>query len=145
MAEKNDELVITRVFDAPREFVWKAWTEDMDKWSAPRDLTLPVGEGDLRPGGKWRACMRTPDGAELWLGGEYREIVEPERLVFTHAWDQDGKRGPETLVTVTLMEKGTGTEMHFRQSGFTSSEVMKGHEGGWNESFEKLEEYLTAA
>ena len=52
------DLTFERTFDAPRELVWKAWTEDMDKWSAPPQFTMPVSEGDLRPGGKWRACMK---------------------------------------------------------------------------------------
>ena len=74
------ELVITRVFDAPRHLVFQAWTqkEHLDKWSAPKGYTLPFSEGDLRPGGRWRCCMRTADGTELWLGGVYREIVEDE-------------------------------------------------------------------
>jgi uncharacterized protein YndB with AHSA1/START domain len=100
-------LVITRSFDAPRSLVFKAWTEreHLVHWSAPKGFTITHSEGDLRPGGAWRACMRSPDGVDLWLGGVYREIVEPERLVFTHAWeDADGKRGHETLVTVTLTE-----------------------------------------
>jgi len=142
----NDrELVITRVLAAPRDLVWKAWTEPerMKQWSAPKGFTIPVSEGELRPGGAWRACMRKPDGTDLWLGGVYREIVEPERLVFTHAWmDEQGKPGPETVVTVTLTERGGKTEMTFRQTGFDSVESRDGHAGGWDECFDKLEEHL---
>jgi len=139
-----NELVITRTFNAPRELVWKAWTQDMDKWSAPPQFTIPVSEGDVRPGGKWRACMKNRhDGTELWLGGAYKEVVKPEKLVFTHAWDgRDGKPGPETLVTVTLVEKGSKTEMHFRQTGFDSAESRKGHSEGWKECFDLLEAFL---
>ncbi len=145
MPEKNDELVITRTFDAPRELVWKAWTEDMDQWSAPRGFTIPVSEGDLRPGGKWHAVMVSPEGRELPLRGVYREIVPPERLVFTHAWDDEtGKPGPETMVTVVLTERGGKTEMNFRQTGFDSVESRNGHVEGWNECFVKLEELLAA-
>jgi uncharacterized protein YndB with AHSA1/START domain len=142
---KERELVITRVFDAPRDLVWKAWTEDerMKQWSAPKGFTIPVSEGDLRPGGAWKACMRKPDGTELWLGGVYREIIEPDKLVFTHAWlDEHGKPGPETLVTVTLTERGGKTEMNFRQSGFESVDSRNGHAEGWNECFDKLEGLL---
>ncbi len=135
------ELVINRTFDAPRELVWKMWTERMGEWSAPKGFTMPVSEGDLRPGGAWRACMKTPDGKELWLGGVYREIVPPERLVFTHAWDRpDGKPGPDTLVTVTLAARGKKTEMNFRQSGFDSVADRDGHDGGWTECFDILDE-----
>jgi uncharacterized protein YndB with AHSA1/START domain len=143
------ELVINRVFDAPRSRVWQAWTDpdQMKVWSSPRGFTIPVSEGDLRPGGRWHATMRQPDGTLLNLGGEYREIVEPERLVFTHAWyDGDGKQqGPETIVTVTLVERGNKTEMNFRQSGFDSNGSRDGHAGGWTECFERLDELLAGA
>lgn len=137
------ELVIDRVFDAPRDLVWKAWTAQMDQWSAPKGYTMPVSEGDLRPGGKWRSCMRTPDGKDLWLGGVYREIVEPEKLVFTHAWDDPtGHSGPETLVTVMLAERDGKTEMNFRQTGFTSVDSRNAHAHGWNQCFELLDALL---
>jgi uncharacterized protein YndB with AHSA1/START domain len=86
--------------------------------------------------------MVSPEGKEMWLGGEYREIEEPSRLVFTHAWDNQGKPGPETLVTVTLTERGNKTEMTFRQTGFESAESRKGHSEGWNECFDLLDELL---
>jgi uncharacterized protein YndB with AHSA1/START domain len=146
-SSKSDrELVIKRVFDAPRELVFKAWTdpEHLKQWSAPQGFTIPVAEGDLRPGGKWRSMMRKPDGTELWLGGVYREIVEPERLVFTHAWDdKNGKPGHETVVTVTLVERDGKTEMTFRQGLFESAESRDGHQGGWTECFDRLEELLS--
>jgi uncharacterized protein YndB with AHSA1/START domain len=146
-SSKSDrELVIKRVFDAPRELVFKAWTdpEHLKQWSAPQGFTIPVAEGDLRPGGKWRSMMRKPDGTELWLGGVYREIVEPERLVFTHAWDdKNGKPGHETVVTVTLVERDGKTEMTFRQGLFESVESRDGHQGGWTECFDRLEELLS--
>ena len=87
--------------------------------------------------------MRKPDGTDLWLGGVYQEIDAPKRLVFTHAWlDENGNPGPETLVTVTLTERAGKTEMSFRQSGFDSLESRDGHAGGWNECFDRLEEFL---
>ena len=145
MTEKGRELVITRVFDAPRDLVWNAWTEPerLKQWSAPKGFTIPVAEGELRPGGAWKSCMRKPDGTDLWLEGVYQEIDPPKRLVFTHAWlDETGKPGPETLVTVTLIERADKTEMSFRQSGFDSLESRDGHAGGWNECFDRLEELL---
>ena len=119
------DLVIEWVFDAPR----RARVESMDRSRAdetvvgsPQGFTVPVSDGELRPGGSWRAVMVKPDGTELKLGGEYREIVEPERLVFTHAWyDEEGVPGPETLVTVLLEERGDKTAMTFRQTGFASA------------------------
>jgi uncharacterized protein YndB with AHSA1/START domain len=139
------ELVITRIFDAPPSLVFKAWTEreHLIHWSAPHGFTITHSEGDLRPGGAWRACMRSPDGKDLWLGGVYREIVEPTRLVFTHAWDgEDGKRGHETLVTVTLADHRGKTKLTFRQAFFPSVEERDGHAGGWAECFDRLDDHL---
>ena len=144
-AAGSRELVIKRTFDAPRELVWQAWTdpEMLKQWSAPHGVAIPVSEGELRPGGKWRACMRTPEGKDLWLGGTYREIVPPERLVFTHAWDDPGgKPGHETLIAVILKERGGKTEMNFRQTGFDSDESRDGHNDGWNQCFERLEKLV---
>ena len=138
-------LVITRVFDAPRALVFTAWTDPQHlvRWSCPHGFTLTHCEGDLRPGGRWRSCMRKPDGHDLWLGGVYREIVPPERLVFTHAWDDpQGNPGHETIVTVTLVERDGKTEMTFRQAEFESTGERDGHRGGWTECFEKLAGYV---
>jgi len=139
------ELVITRIFDAPRSLVFKAWTEPehLVHWSAPRGFTMTHCEGDLRPGGAWRACMRSPERGDLWLGGVYREIVAPELLVFTHAWDdENGKRGHETLVTVTLADHAGKTKLTFRQAFFESVASRDGHQGGWTQCFDLLAEYL---
>jgi uncharacterized protein YndB with AHSA1/START domain len=141
-APADRELVITRVFDAPRELVWRVWTDPAHAraWMGPRGFTAVHQEQDGRPGGAWRLCLR-PDGGgpDLWQGGVNREIVPPERLVFTFAWDApDGGRGPETLVTVTFAEKDGKTEMTFRQSPFTSVEERDGHRGGWNSAFDRL-------
>ena len=144
-ASDDRELLIVRTFDAPRALVWRAWTEGelTAKWMAPAGFTIPLSEGDLRPGGAWRAQMRSPEGELLHLAGVYREIVPPERLVFTHAWtDEHGKPGPETLVTVTLAEEGGKTVMTFRQSGFSSAASRDGHGEGWTECFDRLVELL---
>jgi len=117
----------------------------MQRWSCPEGFTSTEGEMDFREGGRWRAVMRSPDGKDLHLVGTYREIVEPERIVFTHAWlDESGKLGPETLVTVNLTEQGGKTKMTFHQSGFASEIARDGHEGGWRESFVKLGSLIDA-
>jgi len=156
MAERADaptqtaerELVITRLFDAPRELVWKAWT-DRDrvlKWLGPRNFTATEFEMDRRPGGAWHSRMRGPDGNEYSNRGVVREVVEPERLVFTFAWDdQDGKPGRDMLITISFAEHDGKTEMTFLQAVFESVEDRDGHAGGWSESFEKLAEYLVSA
>jgi uncharacterized protein YndB with AHSA1/START domain len=142
------KLVLTRTFDAPRSLVFAAWTQPkhLKKWSAPRGFTIPVSEGDLRPGGKWRACMVTPDGDKLWLSGEYREVVPDELLVFTHAWtEDDGKRGTESIVTVRFSGVRGKTKVVLEQTGFDSDGSTEGHKGGWSECLERLEEHLSAA
>ena len=142
-------LVITRVFDAPRELIWKLWTDPAHAkhWMGPRGFTAIHFEQDPRPGGAWRGCLRQDDGSrELWQGGTFREIVEPERLVYTFAWDrEDGSRGHESLVTITFAEQGGKTKMRFHQAEFESVGQRDGHQGGWNSSFDRLAEYAARA
>ena len=110
-------LTLTRLYDAPRELVFRAWTEPerLRRWCAPKGFTIPASDGDLRPGGTWRATMRAPDGQEYRLVGRYTEIAPPERLAFTHAWlEADGSRGPETMVTVTLEDRERQDAAHAR-------------------------------
>jgi uncharacterized protein YndB with AHSA1/START domain len=78
-----ERMVVTRVFDAPRELVWKAWTDPkyVMQWWGPKGFTSPFCEMDFRVGGKFLYCMRTPDGQEFWNGGEYHEIVLHEKIV----------------------------------------------------------------
>ena len=145
--DEPNELVIVRTHDAPRELVWRAWTEreHLIRWSAPQGFSITHCEGDLREGGAWRTCMVSPDGKEHWVGGRYLEIVPPERLVFTHLWDDnDGFPNPESRVTVTLEEEGQKTRLHFRQEGLPSPASRDGHEIGWNESFDRLSDVLRA-
>lgn len=98
------EVVITRVVDAPRDLVWKAWTspEAIRQWLlGPPGWTMPVCEMDLRVGGKWRYVWRKADGAEMAMTGSVREVVPPARLVTTERW---GPEWPETLNTMALTE-----------------------------------------
>jgi uncharacterized protein YndB with AHSA1/START domain len=80
---ETERMVVTRVFDAPRELVWKAWTDPkyVKQWWGPKGCTAPFCEIDFRVGGKFLFCMRTPDGQEGWNGGEYHEIVLHEKIV----------------------------------------------------------------
>lgn len=142
------ELVITRVFDAPRELVFKAWTDpgQTRSWWGPRDYPATHLEMDVRPGGAWRGCLRSNEtGRELWQGGVFREVVPPDRVVFTFAWDAEGERGLETLVTVTFAEQDGKTRMVFHQAPFQSVGERDGHQGGWTSSFDRLTEYLAKA
>ena len=136
-------FTLVRTFDAPRRVIFEAWTkpEHLKKWSAPRGFTIPHSEGDIRPGGKWRACMRTPEGEDLQLGGVYQQVVPDTSLVFTHAWEDEGKRDRDTLVSVQFEEDGHGTRLTLSQTGFDSVESRDGHESGWSECLERLAEY----
>jgi uncharacterized protein YndB with AHSA1/START domain len=145
-ASAERELTIRRTFAAPRELVFRAWTEPqlLAQWSCPRGFTFTEHRAELRVGGAFFACMRSPEGSEHRLRGVYREIVPPERLVFTHHWvDERGTPGPETLVTVTLTARDGRTEMLFHQGLFASVESREAHEQGWTNCFERLAELLT--
>jgi uncharacterized protein YndB with AHSA1/START domain len=142
------ELVISRVFDAPRSLVFKAWSdpEHLAHWWGPKDFTLPACTIDFRPGGAYRFHMRSPEGADHWLRGVYREIAEPERLAFTFAWkDAEGKPGHETLVTVTFAELGGKTQLTMRQAVFESFAARTEHQSGWAECLDRLAAYLARA
>ncbi len=94
-ANETERMVVTRVFDAPRALVWKAWTtpEYVMQWWGPKGFTSPSCEMDFRVGGKYLFCMRTPDGQDCWTGGEYREIVPEEKIVSTMYFaDSEGNR-----------------------------------------------------
>ena len=141
----TDKLIIKRTYDAPIDVVWDAWADPARAkvWWGPRGFTAPVVELDERPGGKWRAKMVGPDGSELWQHGVYREIVPRRRIVYTFIWDQEPNH--EMLVTVEFSAKANRTEISFQQTGFKSDGEREGHKGGWNESFDRLGEYLEQA
>ena len=138
------ELVITRVLDAPPVLVFKAWTqpEHMVRWMGPKGFTAPSAKIDMRVGGQYRTLMRSPEGKDYAFHGVYREIVENERLVFSFAWEEDGERGQENLVTITFAEENGKTRMTFKQAPFQSVEERDGHEGGWSEAFDKLDAHV---
>jgi len=141
------ELTIRRTFDAPRTLVFAAWTEPqhLARWSCPRGFTFTDNAAELRVGGTFTARMRSAQGTDHRLRGVYREIVPPERLVFTHSWvDENGQAGPETIVTVTLTERNGRTDMTFHQGIFDSVSSRDGHEQGWSSCFERLAELLTS-
>ena len=143
-------LRMQRFFDAPRPLVWRAWTnpEVMVLWLGPVEWPAVSATRDLRVGGEWRACLRSPDtGQNLWQGGVYREIVPEERLVFTFKWDESHEDGPpaDTLVTIQLGDApGGGTLMDFTHEGLKSEQSLTGHRHGWTSTFERLEAFLAA-
>ncbi len=145
-------LSITRVLNAPRELLWRMWTEPehLMQWYCPVDFTPEFVEVDLRLNGAWRAGMRAPDGTVLVRGGTFQEIHPPERLVFTQAWEEDRPDQPcqttmPTLVTMSFTEHKGKTEMHFEQVGFVSEASRDAHRGGWNSTLDHLEAHLARA
>lgn len=139
------ELTLTRTFNAPRELVWEAWTrpEHALNWWGPKHHPATDIVWDARVGGRWRNCLRSVEtGDLLWHGGEFREVIRPERLVFTFAWEETGERGIETVVTLDFVERAGITRMTMRQVPFQSIDERDGHDEGWNSTFDRLAEYL---
>ena len=149
----TEALIITRTFAAPREQVWQAWTdpERTKRWWGPKDFTAPVCKIDLRVGGTYLNCMRSPEGQDYWSTGTYREIVAPARLVCTDSFaDKDGNIVPASYynmsgdwplalqITVTLEEQEGKTLLTLRHDGLPAGEMRTMCAAGWNESFDKL-------
>jgi uncharacterized protein YndB with AHSA1/START domain len=140
----DDELLITRTFDAPASVLFALWSkpEHIKHWMGPSNFTCPVAEIDFRVGGTYRAMITSPEHGENWFGGVYREIEENKRLVFTFAWDNDGpSAGLDTVVTITFEERAGKTVQLFHQRPFLNVERRDSHVGGWTEAFGKLEAY----
>lgn len=132
------ELVLTRVFDAPRALVWKAWTDPkrLAQWFGPHGYTNPLCEVDVRPGGMIRIDMCAPNGAVYFIRGEFKEVVAPERLVF-----QENITSPahpdfhyEVLNTISLAEESGKTRLTLGVRPFVA-----GMDVGWAESLDRLE------
>ena len=158
-ATTEEGVVIERIFDAPRELVWKAWTEPegFKRWYGPQGFTVPVCEIDLQVGGRKFFGMQSPQGQSMWYVGEFKEIDQPGRLIFSESLaDEQGNVVPmshygmpgdapfETLVTVTLEEVDGRTKMTMRQEGLPAGAASEGATMGWNQAFDKLAEVLAS-
>jgi uncharacterized protein YndB with AHSA1/START domain len=152
--EETEQVLITRVFDAPRESLWKTWTEceRLIRWWGPKGFTTPFCKIDFRPGGVLHNCMRSPEGRDYCGKEVYREIVEPERIVFTDFFvDEEGNPVPathygmspdwpqETLVTVTFAEHKGKTKLTLQHAlGSVPASERDMCQQGWSESLDKL-------
>ena len=150
---ETERMVITRTFQAPRALVWKAWTEPhyVRQWWGPKGFTTPVCKMDFRVGGKFLYCMRSPDGQDLWTGGEYHEIVPLEKIVLSMYFaDADGNKvepaqyGMEHEAIdgardmVLFEDAGEGrTRLTFIGNESMQSAVESGQVEGWNEILDK--------
>jgi len=163
-AEKTagQDFVIARTFDAPRELVWKAWTERerLMQWFGPKGFTMAAAKMDFRPGGMFHYCLRSPDGKEMWGKFVYREIVAPEKIVLVNSFsDANGglTRHPfspswplEMLTETTLVERDGKTTLTIKWTPLNATDEEKkafdgargGMTQGWTGTFEQLAEYL---
>jgi len=130
-----ERMVVTRVFDAPRELVWKAWTDPkyIMQWWGPKGFTSPVCKGEVRVGGKLLCCMRMPDGQEFWNAVEYYEIVLNEKIVsLMYFSDPEGNK-------IDPAELGNGqTKLTFIGNEPMESAKNSGQMEGWNQVLDKI-------
>jgi uncharacterized protein YndB with AHSA1/START domain len=143
------EITITRVFDAPRELVWKAWTEpeQLARWWGMAGWTNPLEKiaMEVMPGGEFRVTsVSDADGTEMSITGVYREVVEPERLVFEEPAEDAWHEGATSVLTLTDLGNGR-TEMVVSTTIRTSPDMRAVAEAGMTKSFERLAEYLAGA
>ena len=154
------EVLITRTFDAPRELVFRAWTdpEQLAQWYAPHGCTIAFRTLDVRPGGAFHSVIHTPDGKDCWCSGVYAELVAPERIVYTMAVaDAEGNRvSPtaagmdpewphETTVTVTFAEHDGRTTLTLHQTVDESIAKRTGAHPSWLQMLDRLDEQLATA
>jgi uncharacterized protein YndB with AHSA1/START domain len=152
--DNNLKLQLTRVFDAPRELVFQAWTQadHFQQWfgaAACDGASLQSVKVDARVGGKYRLQVRRPDGEYFTTAGTYREVNAPERLVFTWAFEKDGSgdeygevEPPEMLVTIEFHARGMQTELTLTHEKFASVESRDRHNEGWTRCLESLGKFV---
>lgn len=138
-------VMLTRAFHAPARSVFEAWShpKHLVRWWGPTDFTLPHCEQDFRAGGKYRFCMRAPDGSDHWVRGEYLEITPHVRLVFT--WlreDSEGDIWCDTVVAITLEQRGATTLLTLNQTTFATVPHCEEHSVGWNECLDRLSSFI---
>jgi len=147
--EKTDGPVLSmdRVFNAPRAAVWAAWTdaEKLAVWMGPEGYTCSDPTADARVGGTYSVTLTGSTGVSNTCLGEYLEVLEPERLVFTFSWRQeDGQPGQRMLITIDLEDLGGRTRMRFFQQNFIDEDARDNHNQGWTGSFAKLAAFVEA-
>lgn len=154
--QRDRELIITRVFNAPRELVFQAWTDPnhIAQWWGPKGFTTRVTEMDLRPGGQWCYVMISPDGTEYPAKGVFREIVPPERIVTSDEFGEGIEKVldidlPQGMVVTVVFEDLAGqTRVTIHIVHETADDRRKHEEmgvvAGWNSSLDCLDEYLSS-
>jgi uncharacterized protein YndB with AHSA1/START domain len=139
------EIEITRVYDASRELVWRAWTEpaELVQWWGPHGWSTPLETVtmEVRPGGDFRLTSVSDEGTEMPMVGVYREVVEPERLVLDEPGEGSWHEGAESIVTFTDLGDGR-TEVAIRATIQTTTEMRRNAERGMRATFDRLGEHL---
>jgi uncharacterized protein YndB with AHSA1/START domain len=143
MAEGNGlTLSLERTLSAPREVVFRALTEpdELAKWWGPKGFTSPSVDFDPQVGGSYRIAMQPPDGELFHLSGEFREVEPPSHLGYTFRWDPPNPDDRETVAMLELEALGDETKVVLTQGEFSTEERLSLHEGGWTDSFDRLEQ-----
>lgn len=134
-------LSVVRLLEAPRAKVFKAWTDprELRKWWGPEGYSCPSAEVDLRVGGRYRLGFQSEGGDPFHVGGVYREIVRPAKLVFSWKWEGGESDSEETVVTVHFREAVGGTEIEIVHEMFATAKSRNSHKQGWTGCLDKLE------
>ncbi len=138
------ELVLTRIFDAPRELVFKVWIDPkhVALWWGPTGFTTTIHEMDVRPGGAWRYSMRAPDGHDYPFNGEYVEVVAPERLIFVGTIHEEHEH--KVWTEILFADDDGKTKVTVHQVYSFESDATRGAPIGWSQQLDRLEKYLIA-
>jgi uncharacterized protein YndB with AHSA1/START domain len=139
-------LELDRIVPAPRARVFSAFTtaDQLAQWWGPKGFTIPSIDFEARAGGSYRIEMRPPEGEPFFLAGVFRAVEPPERLAFTFAWEEPDPDDSETLVELSLHDRGDSTELALRQGPFRTEARRNLHRDGWSETLDKLAEWISA-
>lgn len=143
---KDKVLEMTEVFNTTPQRLFKAWTTEKDfaAWYGPKGFEVTYCKLDVRVGGHWRAGISTSDGDQYWMEGEYIEIIDGEKLVFTYNDGSENKNPDlDTIVTITFSKANDQTVMHFQQSAFPTIKDKDSHYGGWSSTFTCLRDLVS--
>jgi uncharacterized protein YndB with AHSA1/START domain len=133
-------LVMVRRYQASPKQLFEAWTNERElaQWIGPKNMTVPMAKSEPREGGRYRITMRSAEGKDFIVSGQFCEMRAGERIVMTWAWEEEGGHGPVTCVTIELKPSGKSTEMRFHHALFADKEGRASHRHGWEESLDKL-------
>jgi uncharacterized protein YndB with AHSA1/START domain len=141
-SDLQTSLHLRRTFAAPRERVFRAWTEPavLEKWFKPMGLTITVAALELSVGGEYRFKLHGPDGSDTDIAGTYLEVDPPARLVFT--WVTQATRGEQTVVTVDFVERDGLTEVQLTHDRLADEAMILAHQSGWESCIDRVAEVL---